>query len=385
MTASFTAGVASGMTLLKTVSTAVVELSQCGNLGSFTLPYPHEAQRALDRTVLACMWRQAQPPLSVPDLIAWCQDRPIAQWPIDLPDGLVDDDDRLVDPHTREPSRLCYEWAVDRPDSATEQFDRELMYAAIERSRHAQSPAAYREFRRILILRPAMTRDKAAELSLDPVLTPLDGLLQQIYLPAPAGWAEDGRFVLCGRCKTLLIPTRDRDWVCENDKCRKLGLNFGPSIGVDDGDGMLLLTRPLRLFVTEPGRAELKLDRALRRLGLTPELWPDFDAYDLRITFPDGQVWAVDVKDWASPVLLGRQARPLRRQPEYDRGFIVVPQHRLRRRNYLTIVRENMPAGIGNQIGVAGEHAFIAQARKHLADCGHSIPDVSTDIEDDDA
>ena len=52
----------------------------------------------------------------------------------------------------------------------------------------------------------------------------------------------------------------------------------------------------------------------------TPEMWPQFDAYDLRIPFPDGTAWAIDVKDWANPSLLAVRTRALRADPPHDRG-----------------------------------------------------------------
>jgi len=151
MPASTPPGPHHGLTLLRTIATAVVDLSEVPNPGTFVLPYPPEAQRALDRTVLACLLRGAAPPLSIADLMNWCRDRPVVDWPLDLPDGLADPDDRLIDPDAIQPTRLCFEWAIDRPDSASEQIDRELMHTAIERCRAARSPASYTAFRRLLI------------------------------------------------------------------------------------------------------------------------------------------------------------------------------------------------------------------------------------------
>lgn len=374
-----------GPTLLRTIASAVVDLSEIPNPGTFTLPYPPEAQRALDRTVLACLLRGAEPPRSLPDLLTWCRERPVADWPLDLPDDLADPGDRLIDPDALQPTRLCFEWALDRPDSATEQIDRELVHAAIERCRAAQSPASYTAFRRLLVERPVLTRDKAAEVALEPAFTPVDGLLAQIYLPAPAGWSRGHRFTACGRCHTLLAPTRDGEWWCENDRCRRQGTAIpGPEYGEDEGGGVLLLTRPLRLFVTVPGQSELRLHASLRRLGTQPELWPGYDAYDLRITLPGGRVWAVDVKDWANPFLLARHARPLPTDPCYDEAFLVVPEHRLRRKNYLDVTRQHLRSDVRKQLTVLGEREFTAKVQHALAGHGPLLKGQQT-TEDDDA
>ncbi|MET9146792.1 hypothetical protein [Streptomyces sp. NPDC004042] len=367
-----------GLTLLRTVATAVLDLDALTGLGTFTLPYPAEAQRALDRTALACLLRGADPPLSVSDLLIWCRRRPVTEWPLDLPDGLAAPEDRLIDKDACVPTDLCYEWAVDRPDSATEQIDRALIALAMDRCRLANAPASYAAFRRLLVEHPVLTRDKAAEIALEPAFTPLDGLLQQIYLPAPVGWVRGGRFTLCRRCRTLLAPMRDGGWWCENARCRHKGdAPVGHAYEETEGGGVLLLTRPLRLFVTAPGFAELRLERALARLGLTPELWPDYDAYDLRITLPDGRVWAVDVKDWANPALLGRNAMLLPGRPPYDRAFLVVPDHRTAlRRDYVGVVRRFMDPDVRERTTVVSHRQFMARVRAALEEArGQSVGD----------
>lgn len=375
-----------GLTLLRTVASAVLDLDALSDLGTFTLPYPDEAQRALDRTVLACLLRGADPPLSVSDLLVWCRQRPVTEWPLDLPDGLAGSEDRLIDEDAYVPTDLCYEWAVDRPDSATEQIDRALIGLAMDRCRSANAPASYVAFRRLLIEHPVLTRDKAAEIALEPAFTPLDGLLQQIYLPAPIGWARGGRFTSCRRCHTLLAPMREGGWWCENARCRHQGdAPVGPAYDELEGGGVLLLTRPLRLFVTSPGVAELRLERALLRLRLTPELWPNYDAYDLRIPLPDGRVWAVDVKDWANPALLGRNAGPLPKDPPYDEAFLLVPDHRIAlRRDYVSVVRRYLRAEVRKSMTVLSHRQFMARIRTTLAD-GPGGPFADDQAEDADA
>lgn len=361
-----------GVTLLRTVATAVLDLSDVPNPGTFTLPYPAEAQRALDRTVLACLLRGAEPPRGVPDLLAWCREIPVVDWPLDLPEDLAAPNEYLIDPHGLEPTQLCYEWAISRRDSAAEHVEREMVFTAIEQCRAARMPEAYAAFRRLLIEHPVLTRGEAAATGLEPTFLPVADLLPHIYLPAPAGWARDSVLYSCGRCKTLLVPTRDDGWWCENDRCRRTGpAPVGKAYPEDDGGGVLTLTRPLRLFVTAPGRAELRLEKKLHGLRLRPQMWPGYDAYDLHVTLPGGQEWAVDVKDWASPALLGRQIRPLPEDPRHDRAFIVVPDHRMSRRpGYLDIVAKNMRKTAAAKVTVMSERQFTAAVRDALAEHG---------------
>jgi hypothetical protein len=74
----------------------------------------------------------------------------------------------------------------------------------------------------------------------------------------------------------------------------------------------------------------------LEALGLDVELWPAFDRYDLRIVFPNREVWAVDVKDWANPFLLARRVKPIPSDPPWTRAYFVFPdERRAQREDYL--------------------------------------------------
>lgn len=42
------------------------------------------------------------------------------------------------------------------------------------------------------------------------------------------------------------------------------------------------------------------------KCGCGAELWPDRDKYDVKITLPDGQVWAIDAKTHRNPYMLKR-------------------------------------------------------------------------------
>jgi len=72
--------------LLHTIASAVIGLADVEGLASFRLPHPAEAQRALDRLVLACLLRGVeQVPAGVPDMLSWCRTRPLEDWPLELP------------------------------------------------------------------------------------------------------------------------------------------------------------------------------------------------------------------------------------------------------------------------------------------------------------
>ncbi|MFD0885056.1 hypothetical protein ACFQ08_10910 [Streptosporangium algeriense] len=357
----------SGVTLLHTIATAVARLAGHTDLESFTLPYPAEAQRALDRTVLACLLRGAQPPASLPDLLLWCRTRPIEDWPLDLPQDAFGPDDFLVDPDSATPTQLCHEWWIRARDSAAEQYDRLAIHSAIRLCTESEAPESYTAFRRLLVERPVLTGNDMFEVATDLALEPIRELIGQIYDRVPDGFRRAGEYVTCARCLTLLVPLTDGGWWCERDRCRREGRPpVGRRLRIDEVGALSQLKRPLREFVTGPGRAEIDLERELRALRLSVEMWPGFDAYDLRITFPDGWVWAVDVKDWAHPGLLGRSATAVRSEPFYDEACWVVPRHRVEARpDYLKVYARNRAPAAGG-LPLLTDRQLVTAARARL-------------------
>lgn len=139
--------------LLHTIASAVIGLADVEGLASFHLPYPAEAQRALDRLVLACLLRGVeQVPAGVPDMLSWCRTRPLEDWPLQLPPDAFGPDDFLIDPAAAVPTQLCHEWWIQARDTAAAQFDRAVLHTALRLCRQAASPESYRAFRGLLVV-----------------------------------------------------------------------------------------------------------------------------------------------------------------------------------------------------------------------------------------
>ncbi|WP_121432357.1 HU-CCDC81 and SPOR domain-containing protein [Actinomadura pelletieri] len=352
--------------LLRSLATALVDLEKIGDLDTFTMPYPDEAQRVLNRTVLLCLRRQARPPRSLPELIDWATE-PVADWPLSLPQGLVEPDDRLLDARSARPTELCHEWAERARDVAVEHRDRQIIRRAKEIFRGLGEPDGYAGFRRLLVEQPVLTEQEGLRLVNDLVLAPARDLIQEIYREVPPAYLNEGAYATCERCLTLLTPMDDDEWWCERDQCRRIGPPpVGRRLRPEDVGELLQLERPLRQFVTGPGRAEMRLAYRLTELGLSVELWPGFDNYDLRVTFPGGRVWAIDVKDWAHPGLLGRAARPIHPEPPYDEAFWVVPAARAKARaGYVATFERNRP-DTASGLPLMVDDALVRRARKIL-------------------
>jgi len=110
------------------------------------------------------------------------------------------------------------------------------------------------------------------------------------------------------------------------------------------------------------------LEAALRERGLQVELWPEFDRYDLRLRFADGEAWAVDVKDWAEPSLLARrvnaQAAPFTSGPRWSRAFFVFPQERQRERPDYVRAFENHCHVLSDGVEAAFEVDFLEEVKR---------------------
>ncbi|MEV1091610.1 hypothetical protein [Streptomyces microflavus] len=321
------------MPLLRAVATAVVHLSHVDNPGTFALPYPDSAQSVLDSMVLTCLLLKAEPPRSVPQLVDWCTVRTVDNWVFPIPPGVAPPGSHLVDPTTRQPTQLCYEWA-DSDDTGLRRTGKENMDAVAMICREENCPDVYHAFRELLIKNPVLTRRELSTLaSRGTGLELLQQQIQAVYLPAPAHHMNSriGTFTACGRCRFLLHRTLEGALVCERDACRSRGpVRHGREYGAGDSGGVFLLIRPLRQWVASPGHAEMHLAKSLESAGATVQLWPSYGSYSLHIALPDGRSWAVEIKDWASGALLGRTAALPPQDPPYDRCVWAVPRGRVR-------------------------------------------------------
>lgn len=326
-------------------------------------PYPVALQRGLDRLALAC-WRRGQlQPQGVNDLIGLAQ-RPLAEWPLQLPAETIGRHDRLLDGET--PTSVCDAWACASPDVEAELSEQRIILSTFEICRALNNHAAYVAFRRLLISQPVLTALDLQLHCIDLVLTPLADQLREAYALAPEAWAVDGSFACCPHCDGLLQPGEAGGWHCESERCRRKPAK-PPQRYIPAHEDVLWLKRGLRRFVAAPGKAELRLAERLSDLGLEVELWPHFDRYDLRVSFPDGEVWAIDVKDWANPFLLARQVTPVPSEPPWNLAYFVFPDERVQeRRDYVRAFR-NACSILNNRTQAIAERELVKAARAKLS------------------
>lgn len=314
---------------LHNIATGVIELSQkMVDGGSISLPYPEALQRGLDKLAALKLLRGETPPTGVPDLLAdWCR-RPLATWGLVLEEGAIGDSDRLLDGQM--PTRACENWAVANPDVEAELEERTFMAGLFAMCQAKGRENMYTEVRRFLIEHPVLDSLEYLHLQSDQGNSELGRHLATAYQVVSPVHTLDGCFVCCKRCGNLLVRQDKNRLACENERCQHWSTAEGRRI--PKSQIAYWLRRGLRRYIADPGQTELQLFRAAQKRHLPCELWPGDDAYDLRITLPNGEIWAVDVKDWANPFLLARQVKPFRTNPPWTCAFFVFPDERRKQR-----------------------------------------------------
>jgi hypothetical protein len=123
------------------------------------------------------------------------------------------------------------------------------------------------------------------------------------------------------------------------------------------------------MFIVAPGRAELRIAKAIECKGVPVGLWPDYDACDLSVF--DARPWVADIKAWRNPLRLARQLRRRRFEvpADADRAYVVIAQEQIRRqRDYLTRLRRECPeVRPGQPVVAISEKEFIELVEQRLA------------------
>lgn len=160
-----------------------------------------------------------------------------------------------------------------------------------------------------------------------------------------AGW-----FFLCPRCKWPMRAQRAVEGVvsvrCDahgdegvHYTCRPgrgeempqlegAGWAAGEARGFPIGGDFLAVSRPVWRYIVLPGQMETALRDAVAGPGVDVAMYPEYDAYDLKILAGPPCVareWRVDAKAWSSPDALADALTKSRRWPEGVQLTIVVP------------------------------------------------------------
>lgn len=361
---------------LHLIATGVVKAARQAEKGNvISVPYPLPLQLGLDRLVLVSVRRNVRPPQGIPDLMHWCQ-QPIEHWPLELSDHEAILPETLLDGFL--PTEVCETWACASADVEAELTEQELLRGALSVCQNANAPQSYVALRRLFIEKPVLTSFELQQKLAEPSFDCVNSHLSNAYEAAPiACITDDKSYHCCGECGNLLLRTVVGGLICEEQRCRRKQANGTAFVGrtIPAREEPVWLKRGLRRFVAAPGRAELRLEMKLKKLGLAVELWPAFDRYDLRVSFSDGEVWAVDVKDWADPCLLARRIRadggtPIPTSPSWTRAYFVFPDERKVERPDYVRAFQNQSSQLPKHLHAAFEGKFLYDVRRKLKGIG---------------
>lgn len=358
------------LTLHLVASGLIALAQQARERAALTLPYPPSLQRGLNRLVLTCLRRNRQPPQGLMDLLTWCR-QPLSTWGLELPDGSVDGGEHLLD--VQIPTATCEAWARTGGDVEADLSEERLLLNVIGVCKGANAPETYTAFRRLLIEQPVMTAFEYQLALAEPTLDLLVDQIRAAYEPAPVAAIRNGQLATCEVCHNLLLRTQNDVFVCEDEVCRAHG-PLPPARTLTAREEVVWLRRDLRRYIAAPGRAELRLAQQFLDLGLQVELWPVFDRYDLRVTFPDGIIWALDVKDWGNPFLLARSVnrKPFPTDPPWHRAFFVFPDARHTQRSDYLRAFTNTCRILSDRVGACFERDVLRRAQQKLKGGHHA-------------
>ncbi|MCX4968908.1 hypothetical protein OHA98_29925 [Streptomyces sp. NBC_00654] len=317
------AGSHQGEELFAELARVVAETSGQERLRSFSLPYPRDAQLALDRMVLHCLGQGRTPPRSVPELLSWCRRTTAGDPLFRVPPDQVSPDATLVHPVGAMPTRTCLELASAGPRGRIEQEAISLM-AGLEA--RCGSAVEYRRCRSFLMDRPLVSQTDRMQHGRGRWNKAVWDRVKGLYGPVPESLRCGRTLFLCGTCG---LPARNGDeragrpgaW-CEKEDCPP-GI---PLRLVRDPGHALLLRRSLRVFLALTGPTERAALAELTRAKAVHEFSPSgLGSYRIRrADVPDR---LMRVYDRQQPALLAARVDESADGPS-PVTFVVVPRRR---------------------------------------------------------
>lgn len=357
---------------LEQISAGLIQISQRqGRL----YPYPQNLQLGYDRVVLGFLLggKPEQAPSSLPEFYKhWCE-KSFEEWGVEV-DTEVDSNNTLL--FFEEPTELAIELAEAFGGSVLSQEQSRIASALLQHCQsHSHGTQLYSKFRRFIIENPVLSNQEFVEAKGQFGLgVGLASLLDECYEPAPSCYRLQGNFYACPYCYALTSVAYEQ--VIANPDCNRCSPGRRLKRKVKLPQDVLKLRRGIERFWFYPGRTEIRLYEKLAELGLQVELYPSCDRYDLRVTFLDGEVWALDLKDYSNPYLLVKRLgeEPIPVAPPWDSAYIVIPHERKRDRP--AYLKELKSRWRWQNIKPMFDDAIFALAKKKAGFATKEIPQI---------
>jgi len=340
-------------------------------------PYPPTLQQGLN--LLALKLGAAYPPTiqDVRQLLA----QPLEEWwQWDLPSaidprfGILDQNLKLDDQVIE---YLSYQDLTGMSEfSLTEvgiRLDNQLMRDLLDVAYRdydlspLQAEENYRQARRFIIENPTTNPEELADEFYQP--SSYRELVMAMYESArvrEASLVFEDNYWLCSVCG-LLNKGREsiKSSLCEIACPGEVSWQNIPT-----NPRLRILKRGIQLRTMIPGVAELRIYRHLESLNERSRyfkeltLWPGIDRYDVRITFDNNEVWALDIKDFKNPYQLGQQIASdtqiygVEPRIKWDRFFFMVPDYRTHHYPDYLEIAQHEAASLANNVAIVTEGQF---------------------------
>lgn len=313
-------------TIIRYISTGLIKWEYSHEKNKTYYPMPEVLQKGINMLAAACIEMDKEYPNNQKEAIEFFS-RPIASW------GILEENnskftnyDVLIE--CGQLTDICYEYAMANNDIEDELSQKEIL-KVMEICKIDDDQEGYVNFRRKIIKDNILAKDKVISWSNNSFNSTAAQFYKDFFEDIPPYAVKDGDVYRCKYCGWTIEWDKHNNPRCQNNFCRKYTNNFRNIEKLIEKPGRLWrLKRGCMRYIAKPGKYELELESKLLKLGLKVEMWPEFDKYDLKIIFEDGEIWAIDVKDYSSPEVLVDSLGAFPEKPYYDKAFYIVPQYR---------------------------------------------------------
>lgn len=244
-------------------------------------------------------------------------------------------EDKAVLYNNGEPTPFCFEIASAHEDPEGNEDIRPFVQA-MRQCRAQGDEENYRRLRLFPLDNPILTMDDTWFDKILSIPNEYLEIIQRLYEPIPETYIIEDRIYICPHCKWTLKRHTNGHFVCYSDRClitmNRLRKPYDSHVTFIPARKTQQRIRSGALYyIVWPGIAERRIYKEITALlpFANVTLYPQCDATDLLIEFPNGPRWALDIKDWSNDWKL---AKKLSEEPTSpfegaDRNYIVIPKH----------------------------------------------------------
>ncbi len=239
----------------------------------------------------------------------------------------------LIDGELAMPTLDCRELAAlgGSELAAQEDVHFDALRAAVHAFPQRRRDATYAAIREFVVRHPACAYVERERFVVSNGLMAAARTIASYYRPVPAGALFDGFAKQCGHCGSLLWPDRDQAaWPvgrCRIRQCRSAHAHAAIGAEIAVPAEWRWATGAVLAYWVGPGLDEIRIHDALRAAGRNTTLYPMSDAADVGV---DGAEIGIDVKTYASPVVLGAKlSKSIGRFASFRRRILAVPDDKL--------------------------------------------------------